>query len=154
MIDKAGHLVTTLPQSAFSVFENKIKQEIRKFKREDVPVALGLVIDNSGSMRNKLTKVEAAALALVKDSNHDDEVFIVNFNDTAYLDNPKDKDFTNDIGELQTALGRIDARGGTAMRDAISMAIQHSRRRTAIRKCWSSSPMATTIPASSAWNTS
>ena len=56
------------------------------------------MIDNSGSMRNKLAKVEAAALALVKDSNRDDEVFIVNFNDTAYLDNPKDKDFTNDIG--------------------------------------------------------
>ena len=128
VIDKAGHLVTTLPQSAFSVFENKVKQEIRKFKREDVPVSLGLVIDNSGSMRNKLTKVEAAALALVKESNRDDEVFIVNFNDTAYLDNPKDKDFTNDIGELETALGRIDARGGTAMRDAISMSIEHLKK--------------------------
>ena len=49
VIDKSGHLVTTLPQSAFTVYENKIKQEIRKFKREDVPVSLGLVIDNSGS---------------------------------------------------------------------------------------------------------
>src|SRR5947208_558135 len=124
VIDKAGHLVTTLPQSAFSVFENKIRQEIRKFKREDVPVALGLVIDNSGSMRNKLTKVEAAALALVKDSNHEDEVFIVNFNDTAYLDNPKGKDFTNDVGELRQALERIDDRGGTALRDAMQMSIR------------------------------
>jgi VWFA-related protein len=128
VIDKTGHLVTTLPQSAFSVFENKVRQEIRKFKREDVPVALGLVIDNSGSMRNKLAKVEAAALALVKDSNRDDEVFIVNFNDTAYLDNPKDKDFTNDIGELEQALKRIDARGGTAMRDAIQMSIDHLKK--------------------------
>ncbi len=125
VIDKSGHLVTTLPQSAFTVYENKVKQEIRKFKREDVPVSLGLVIDNSGSMRNKLAKVEAAALALVKDSNRDDEVFIVNFNDTAYLDNPQGKDFTNDIAELQTALARIDARGGTAMRDAIDMSIHH-----------------------------
>jgi VWFA-related protein len=128
VIDKSGHLVTTLPQSAFTVYENKIKQEIRRFKREDVPVSLGLVIDNSGSMRNKLGKVEAAALALVKDSNRDDEVFIVNFNDTAYLDNPKDKDFTNDITELETALSRIDARGGTAMRDAIEMSIQHLKK--------------------------
>jgi VWFA-related protein len=128
VIDKNGHLVTTLPQSAFTVYENKVKQEIRKFKREDVPVSLGLVIDNSGSMRNKLTKVSAAALALVKDSNRDDEVFIVNFNDTAYLDNPQGKDFTNDIGELETALGRIDARGGTAMRDAIDMSIQHLKK--------------------------
>src|SRR4029077_14114849 len=63
VIDKSGHLVTTLPKSAFTVYENKVKQEIRKFKREDVPVALGLVIDNSGSMRTKLEKVKAAALA-------------------------------------------------------------------------------------------
>ena len=128
VIDKSGHLVTTLPQSAFTVYENKIKQVIRRFKREDVPVSLGLVIDNSGSMRNKLGKVSAAALALVKDSNRDDEVFIVNFNDTAYLDNPQDKDFTHDIAELQTALSRIDARGGTAMRDAIEMSIQHLKK--------------------------
>ncbi len=128
VIDKNGHLITTLPRSAFTVFENKIKQDIRKFKSEDVPVSLGLVIDNSGSMRNKLQKVEAAALALVKASNRDDEVFIVNFNDTAYLDNPKDKDFTNDIGELEQALKRIDARGGTAMRDAIQMSIDHLKK--------------------------
>ncbi len=128
VVDKTGHLVTTLPQAAFTVFENKVKQQIRRFRREDVPVSLGLVIDNSGSMRNKLDQVKAAALALVKDSNPDDEVFVVNFNDTAYLDNPKDKDFTNDIGELQTALARIDARGGTAMRDAIAMSIQHLKK--------------------------
>jgi VWFA-related protein len=128
VIDKNGHLITTLPQSAFTVFENKIKQDIRRFKREDVPVSLGLVIDNSGSMRNKLQKVEAAALALVKASNPDDEVFVVNFNDAAYLDNPKDKDFTSDIGELEQALKRIDARGGTAMRDAIQMSIDHLKK--------------------------
>jgi len=128
VIDKAGHLVTTLPQSAFTVFENKVKQQIRKFKREDVPVSLGIVIDNSGSMRNRLAKVKTAAIALVKASNPDDEVFIVNFNDTAYLDNPKDKDFTNDIRELEAALARIDTRGGTAMRDAIEMSIQHLKK--------------------------
>ncbi|MEO8597442.1 MAG: VWA domain-containing protein [Candidatus Solibacter sp.] len=128
VVDKTGHLVTNLPQSAFTIYENKIKQEIRRFRREDVPVSLGLVIDNSGSMRNKLEQVKAAALALVKDSNPDDEVFIVNFNDTAYLDNPKDKDFTNEMVELQAALARIDARGGTAMRDAIAMSIQHLKK--------------------------
>jgi VWFA-related protein len=125
VIDKTGHLVTTLPQSAFTVFENKVRQTIRRFKREDVPVSLGLVIDNSGSMRNRLAQVKSAALALVKESNPDDEVFIVNFNDSAYLDNPKDKPFTNDIRELEGALAKIDTRGGTAMRDAIQMSIQH-----------------------------
>ena len=128
VMDKAGHLVTTLPREAFTVYENKVRQEIRKFKREDVPVTLGLVIDNSGSMRNKRIKVEAAALALIKDSNPDDEVFIVNFNDSAYLDNPKGKEFTNDEADLRQALARIDARGGTAMRDAIQMSIRHLKK--------------------------
>jgi VWFA-related protein len=86
---------------------------------------MGLIIDNSGSMRDKRAKVEAAALALVKASNPDDEVFIVNFNDEAFLDNPHGKDFTSDIKEMEDALTRIDSRGGTAMRDAIRMSIDH-----------------------------
>jgi VWFA-related protein len=121
--NKTGHLVIDLPKSVFSVFENDVKQEIKVFKREDVPVSMGLIIDNSGSMRPKRASVEAAALDLVKDSNPDDEVFIVNFNDTAYIDNPNDKPFTSDIEEMKEALTRIDARGGTAMRDAIQQSI-------------------------------
>jgi VWFA-related protein len=119
--DKNGHLVTNLPQSAFQVFENGVPQTIRLFKREDVPVSMGLVIDNSGSMREKRQAVEMAALALVKDSNPQDEVFIVNFNDEAYLD----ADFTNDPKVLEQGLTKIDSRGGTAMRDAIRMSIDH-----------------------------
>src|SRR5207244_13452508 len=103
---KTGHLITNLPKEAFAVFENKVRQEIRRFKREDVPVALGLVIDNSGSMRNKLAQVKAASLALVKASNHDDEVFVGNCNDSGFQDNPKDKPFTNDIAELEQALAK------------------------------------------------
>jgi len=125
VVDKNGHLITDLPQSAFTVYENGIQQPIKTFKREDVPVSMGLIIDNSGSMRDKRAKVEAAALALVKDSNPDDEVFVVNFNDEAFLDLPHGKDFTNDIKELEEALTRIDSRGGTAMRDAIRMSIDH-----------------------------
>ena len=119
--DNSGHFVTNLPQSAFSVFEDGVRQQIRIFKREDLPVSLGLIIDNSGSMRAKRPSVEAAALALVKDSNPEDEVFIVNFNDIAYLDSP----FTSDIEVMEKALKRIDARGGTAMRDAVQMSLDH-----------------------------
>ena len=127
VVDRNGHLVTDLKQSNFAVMENGQPQAIRVFKREDVPVSMGLVIDNSGSMRSKRAKVAAAALALVKDSNKDDEVFVVNFNDEAFLDLPHNKEFTNDIGEMEEALIRIDARGGTAMRDAIRMSIDHLR---------------------------
>ena len=125
VIDKNGHLMTNLTQDAFTVLENGVPQSIKVFRREDVPVSLGLVIDNSGSMREKRARVEAAGLGLVKDSNPDDEVFIVNFNDEAFLDNPHGKDFTNDIKEMEEALTRIDSRGGTAMRDAIRMSIDH-----------------------------
>jgi VWFA-related protein len=123
--DKNGHLVTDLPKESFTVYENGAQQPIQRFKREDVPVSMGLIVDNSGSMRDKRAKVEAAALALVKASNPDDEVFVVNFNDEAFLDLPHGKDFTNDIKEMEEALTRIDSRGGTAMRDAIRMSIDH-----------------------------
>jgi Ca-activated chloride channel homolog len=128
VVDKAGHLVLDLPKSAFTVYENKQPQPFT-MKREDVPVSLGLVIDNSGSMRSKIKKVETAALDLVLASNKDDEEFVVNFNDTPYLDLPHEKDFTSDIEDLKQALARIDARGGTAMRDALHVSIAHLKQK-------------------------
>lgn len=119
--DKSGRLVTNLPQSAFQVFENGVQQQIKIFKREDVPVSMGLIIDNSGSMREKRQGVESAALALVKDSNPMDEVFIINFNDEVYMD----ADFTSDIHKMEQGLTKIDSRGGTAMRDAIRLSVEH-----------------------------
>ncbi len=121
VVDKNGKFVTNLPQSAFHVFENNVEQPIKKLIREDVPVSMGLIVDNSGSMRTKRGRVEASAVALVKASNPQDEVFIVNFNDEAFLDQP----FTSDIKELERGLAKIDSRGGTAMRDAIRMSIDY-----------------------------
>jgi len=121
VLDKSGKLVTDIAQSAFKVFENGIEQPIKIFRREDVPVSMGIIIDNSGSMRDKRSKVAAASLALVKASNPQDEEFIVNFNDDAYLDQP----MTNDIKLLDVALDRLDSKGGTAMRNAISSSIDY-----------------------------
>jgi Ca-activated chloride channel homolog len=125
VVDKNGHLVTDLSRDNFSVSENGVAQKITDFKHEDVPVSLGLVIDNSGSMRTKRAGVEAASLALVRDSNPDDEVFVVNFNDEPFLDLPNKKNFTNDIREMEEALTKIDSKGGTAMRDAIRTSVDH-----------------------------
>lgn len=125
VVDKSGKLVTNLPQSAFKVYENGTEQQIKIFRREDVPVSLGILIDDSGSMRDKRAKVSAAAIALVKASNPQDEVFLVNFNDEAYLDVP----FTNDVSKLEEGLQKIDSRGGTAMRDAISMSIDYVKQK-------------------------
>jgi len=121
VLDRAGKLVTSLPQDAFKVYENNAEQKISVFKREDTPVSIGIIVDNSGSMREKRQKVETAVIQLVKASNKLDEVFIVNFNDDAYLDVP----FTNDIHKMEEGIARIDSKGGTAMRDAVSMSIDY-----------------------------
>ena len=84
VLNSKGQLVTDLPRTAFKVLENNVEQPIKGFVREDVPVSLGLIVDNSGSMRDRRAKVEAAAMAMVKASNTKDQVFIVNFNDEAY----------------------------------------------------------------------
>ncbi len=121
VVDKGGHLLTDLKKDAFKVYEGKVEQPIKKITREDVPISLGLVIDNSGSMRDKRKKVEAAALAMVKASNPRDEVTIINFNDQAF----QDVEFTGDVKKMEEGLARIDSRGGTAMRDAISTTIDY-----------------------------
>ena len=125
VVDSKGKLVTNLPKEAFKVSENGQPQQLRVFRREDVPVSLGLIIDNSGSMRNKRTKVEAAALAMVKESNPRDEVMVVNYNDEAYEDVP----LTSDIKKMEEGLQRIDARGGTAMYDAVAMTIDRLKQK-------------------------
>lgn len=122
--DRKGKLLTNLNRDAFKVFENGQPQEVKVFKREDVPVSLGIIIDDSGSMMSKRSRVEAAALAMVRASNPQDEVFIVNFNDEAFLDVP----FTNDIKKMEQGLTRIDSRGGTAMRDAIGMSLDYLKK--------------------------
>lgn len=124
--EKSGHLVTNLPQSVFTVLENGAPQAIKIFKSEDVPVSIGLIIDNSGSMRDKRQAVESATLTLVKSSNPQDEAFVVNFNDEAYLDTPH---LTNDIKILEQALTKINAKGGTAMRDALRMSMDELRKK-------------------------
>ena len=75
-------------------------------------------------MSTKRSRVETAAVEMVRNSNPQDEVFIVNFNDDAFLDVP----FTNDIRKMEQGLARIDSRGGTAMRDAISMSLDYERK--------------------------
>jgi VWFA-related protein len=113
-----GELVTNLERNAFTVFENGKRQPITLFRRDDIPVSLGLLIDNSGSMRLLRSKVETAAVALARASNPQDEIFVLNFNDKARIDVP----LTSDVGVLEAGIGRVDSIGGTAMWDAVDQA--------------------------------
>ncbi len=123
--DKEGHLMMELPKSAFQIYENGVRQEIKGFRREDVPVSLGLILDSSASMTDKRDRVAAAALALVRSSNPEDEVFIVNFAGTPSLD----VDFTSDAAQLKKGLARVESHGLTAIRDTIRTAIEHLKGR-------------------------
>jgi VWFA-related protein len=123
VLDPGGRLVTNLPEGAFHVFENGVEQELKVFRREDAPVSIGLIIDDSGSMTNKRDKVAAASLALIEASHPEDEIFVIHFNEKTYLDT----DFTHDRQRLKKALETFDSRGTTSMRDALRLAIEHLR---------------------------
>jgi Ca-activated chloride channel family protein len=116
--DSHGKLVTNLDESAFTVYENGKPQPITLFSREDVPVSMGLVLDNSGSMRLVRAQVEEAALALVGASHPRDEACVVDFADKARLDVP----WTSDLQAIRAGIARVDAIGGTAFFDAVDMA--------------------------------
>ena len=113
--NRQGELVTGLDQAAFTVYENGRPQPITMFRRDDVPVSVGILIDNSKSMRGKRALVEAAALAFVRASHPQDEVFVASFADKARVD----VEFTSDEAVLETGLKHVDSIGGTALRDAV-----------------------------------
>jgi VWFA-related protein len=121
VLDARRHLVTNLNTANFAVYEDNQPQQITSFRREDIPVSIGIVVDNSGSMRTKRAAVTKAVLNLIQASNPQDEVFVVNFNDDPYLD----QDFTNKVDPLREALDRVDSRGGTALYDAVIASADH-----------------------------
>lgn len=121
VVDPRNRLVNNLARESFQVYEDGQAQRITSFRREDIPVSLGILIDNSGSMRDKRPKVNNAALNFVRASNPEDEIFMVNFADEPYLD----QDFTNDVSLLREALEKVDSRGGTAVYDAVVAASDH-----------------------------
>jgi Ca-activated chloride channel homolog len=124
VVDKDGHPVTGLQKENFQVFEDGLQQEISLFNHEDIPLSVGLVIDNSGSMRNKRERVNSAALTFARESNPEDETFIVNFDDAAYLE----QDYTSKIDDLVKALSYLDTRGETAIYDAVYLSAEHLNR--------------------------
>ena len=126
VVDDQRHLVSNLDRNTFAVRENGVPQSITSFHREDVPVALGILIDNSGSMREKREKINQAVLNLVRQSNPQDEIFVVNFTQDCYLD----QDFTSDINLVDNALRKISLGGTTALYDAIIASSIHLKNHT------------------------
>ena len=130
VVDDKQRMITNLDKGAFTVLEDGKPQAITSFRHEDIPVAMAIVIDNSGSMREKRAKVNQAALNLVRSSNPQDQVFIVNFNDEYYLD----QDFTSNINQLKEALEKIEARSGTALYDAVVASADHLKKNAKLER--------------------
>ncbi len=120
-----GGFVSGLKKEDFHIYDSKIDQPIRIFAAQDAPVTVGLVVDNSGSVRPKKPEIVTAALTFVTQSNPHDEVFIVNFSDAASLALPPETPFTSDRAILRTALLSNPAQGRTALNDALKMALEH-----------------------------
>lgn len=121
VVDEHGQIVNDLTRDDFSVFEDNAPQTIVSFQHSDIPISLGILVDNSGSMRDKRPAVVTAAINLVRASNPDDETFIVNFSDEAFLD----QDFTSSVAKLNEGLSNIQSRGGTALYDAVVASADH-----------------------------
>jgi Ca-activated chloride channel homolog len=126
--DKKGGFVSGLEKQDFRVYEGDQPQTIELFRHEDVPVAVGLVLDDSGSMQPKRSDVAAAALAFVRSSNPEDEMFVVNFNENVTFGLPNGELFSAKPSELAQAVAGVPAAGRTALYDAIDVALTHLQR--------------------------
>ena len=111
-----NRLAPDLKKENFQVFEDGVKQKLISFQHTDLPVSIGLVVDNSGSMGSKRPSVNKSAMDLIAASNPQDEAFVVNFSDEAFID----QEFTSDVNKLRAGLSHIEAKGGTALYDAVA----------------------------------
>ena len=125
--DAEGKFVSGLGEADFEVFEDRVKQTVRLFAHEDIPVTVGLVVDHSGSMKGKLAEVTAAARTFVRASNPEDRMFVVNFNEKVSLGLPAEIRFTNRAEEMETAILNAPATGQTALYDATVEGLQQLR---------------------------
>ncbi|MGA2373899.1 MAG: VWA domain-containing protein [Candidatus Sulfotelmatobacter sp.] len=130
VVDDQNRLITGLSRGNFQVFEDGKLQPVTSFRKERVPVALGILIDNSGSMLPKRAKVNEATLQLVEASQQEDRVFVVNFGEEAFLD----QDYTSDVSKLRAALQRVETRGSTALYDAVIAAVDHLEQTSPLQK--------------------
>lgn len=123
--DANGGYATNLKRGSFQVFDNGQAHTITHFSSVDTPVTIGLIVDNSGSMRAKRPEVISAGLAFAKQSNPQDEFFVVNFNNTVVPGLPRHLPFTDNLQILRTALYYGEPVGQTALYDAIAYGLQH-----------------------------
>src|SRR4051794_964813 len=132
--DGRGAFVSGLSKDAFAIAEDGVKQQIAVFSSDDVPVAVGLVIDNSGSMGRRWADVMTGALTFIRDSKPEDEMFVVHFSESARLGLPPERPFSGNLLELRAALMTGNVSGHTALYDGIALALDHLNKASVMKK--------------------
>jgi Ca-activated chloride channel family protein len=122
--DPHDRMVTGLEPENFRVFEDNVEQEVVNFSSEDVPISIGVILDLSGSMTNKVGKAKEAAIEFFKTANPQDEFFLVGFNAHAELLSP----FTDSVEDLQSRMLSASPKGRTALLDAIYLGLSEMKR--------------------------
>jgi Ca-activated chloride channel family protein len=125
--DRKGRFVPDLKKENFAVFEDGKPQPLTVFAHDDLPVTVGIVVDESFSMRPKRAEVLAAAEAFIHESNPNDEIFVLNFNDRVRRGLTPPTVFSNDPGQLRAALERGIPEGKTALYDAVEEGLEQLR---------------------------
>jgi Ca-activated chloride channel homolog len=130
VMDAKGQPVLDLGPGDFRVWEDGVPQTVNAAQHLDLPVSMGILIDDSGSMRDKRATVNAAAFHLLTASNPSDEAFVVNFSDRPYLD----QGLTTDRVALNRGMSRFDPAGDTALYDAVAASADELARHGKNRK--------------------
>lgn len=130
VVDEMGRMVTGLDPENFQVFEDGVQQKLTSFGSEDAPLSLGIVLDTSGSMGNKLIISRAAVGEFFKSANPEDEAFLVEFNNQPQLVMP----FTHNLGDIENRIMFTRSKGQTALLDGITLAIAEMKKASHPRK--------------------
>ncbi len=122
--DRRGGFVTGLTRDNFTVLEDGELRPITVFANEDIPVTVGILVDESRSMLPKRNDVLSAAGTFIETSNPRDEIFVLNFNDVVKRGLPGHTLFSDNLEQLRTALERGIPQGRTAFNDAVVEGLQ------------------------------
>ena len=128
--DDQGQLITGLDRGDFTIFEDRVEQELTSFTRTDVPSSIGIVLDSSGSMRSKMPMVEEALELFLSQNNPNNELFFIRFDDEVELE----EDFTREVDDIRDAIRNVVVKGGTALYDAVFLSVDKAQRGAEPRK--------------------
>lgn len=122
--DRDGRFVGGLPRDAFSVFEDGVRQELIFFSGTQLPTALGLLVDTSASMNDKLPVAQQAAIGFIERMRTEDILTIVDFDSRAEIL----QSFTADAERLTAAIRRTRAGGSTSLYNALYVALNEFKK--------------------------